>query len=365
MKQRKPADQVVKNVLQKVIRNISIIAVFIAAAIMLVLYIGPEITLDMKFFTRLSVASIILCISIILIYELWCKSGQDKAKEEKDYQDLMREFDEKSMNMDYSTMQEYLDFEEKRRYNVEYDKYSKLILRDTELLKKIQDDIEKRRLEASKLDPKKKNDRRKIRRLLHVSLEDKLKMSSLKNKIKYYTKKRTNIVIRMPYIKSEEFDYLRYNVTSDNFKEYAPHDTRRFLVANRAKKYLTTVTFAIFGVNMLSFAGSMSGNVWYAVFMTLLSLVTLVMAIVSGFTTGYKSINIVSTGVYKTAVEYINKAQVYCERNGKELYYKEAPKYEYKEPEEEKNEEESTLPIIKVEQVEEEEQKNDKTINIS
>ena len=116
MKQRKPADQVVKNVLQKVIRNISIIAIFIAVAIMLVLYIGPEITLDMKFFTRLSVASIILCISIILIYELWCKGGQDKAREEKDYQDLMREFDKKSRNMNYSTMQEYLDFEEKRRW---------------------------------------------------------------------------------------------------------------------------------------------------------------------------------------------------------------------------------------------------------
>ena len=190
-------------------------------------------------------------------------------------------------------------------------------------------------------------------------------MSSLKNKIKYNAKKRTNIVIRMPYIKSEEFDYLRYNITSDNFKEYAPHDTRKFLVANRAKKYLTTVTFAIFGVNMLSFAGSMSGNVWFAIFMTLLSIVTLIMAIVSGFTIGYKSINIVSTGVYKTAVEYINKAQVYCERNGKELYYKEAPKYEYKEPEEEKVEDESTLPTIKVEQVEEETQKNDKIIDIS
>ena len=363
MKKRKTTEEVAKNVLQKVIRHISVIAVVIAAIIMLILYIGPEITLDLKFFTRFSVAGVLLCISIIIIYELWCKTGQDKAKDEEDYKKLMKEFDVKSMNMNYETMQEYLDYEEKRRYNVEYDKYTKLITRDTELLEKIQSDIESRKTAASKLDKTKKSDKKKINKLLAVSLEDKIKMTTLRKKIKKWNRKRTNIVIKMPYIKSEEFDYLRYNTTSENFKEYAPHDTMRYLNASRAKKYVTVVTFALFGINMLSFAGTMNGNVWYAIFMTLLSSVSLIMSIISGFTTGYKSISIVSTGVYKTAVEYINKAIVYCDRHEKELYYKELPKYEYEEEQEIVEEVKTIEPTVTVEQVDED--NNNKTISIS
>lgn len=358
MKKRNTSEEITKNILQKVVQHISIIAVIIAAVVMLLLYIGPEITLDLKFFTRFSVAGIILCISIVIIYELWCKSGQDKAKTEKEYVELMKEFNAKSTNMDYETMQQYLDYEEKRRYDVEYDKYSRLIVRDTELLEKIQKDIETSKVAASKLDPSKKQDKKKIKKLLHVSLENIIKISTLKKKIKHLNQKRTNIVIKMPYVKSEEFDYLRYNTTSENFKEYAPHDTARYLNVNRAKRYITAITFALFGINMLSFAGTMGGNLWYAIFMTLLSVISLVMTIISGFTTGYKSISVVSTGVYKTAVEYINKAIVYCERNNKELYYKEPPKYLQEEEVVEVVEEDIQTNI-------DEPTKPDKTISIS
>lgn len=341
---KRTSEDVVKNVLTNIIKHISIIAIFMAVAVMTVLYFGPEVSLDFRFFTRLTVASIVLCISIIIIYELWSKTGQDKAKIEKEYTELLREFDKLSTNIDYATMQEYLDYEEKRRYNVEYDKYTKLINRDSDLLKKIKDDIQKRKETASNLDHNKKSDKKLLRKLLHISFEDKLKMRLLTKRIKDNNKRRDSIYIKLPYIKSEEFDYLRYNVNSEGFKEYTPDDTKKYMRVHRTKKYIQSVTLALFGVNMLSFGTTVSGNYWYAAIMTLLTIVSLVGAVVSGFSVGYKSIAIVSTGVYKTANEYINKAVVYCERNKKDLYYKEAPTYEYESSEETKIEE------LKVEQ---------------
>ena len=319
---RPTSEDVVKNVLTKIVKHISIIALIMSIIIMTVLYFGPEISLDFRFFTRLTVSSIILCISIVIIYELWSKSGQDKAKEEKEYIDLLSTFDTLSSNMDYSTMQDYLDYEEKRRYTVEYEKYSRLIQRDSELLKKIREDISKRKTEASKLELKKKTDKKKYKKLMRTSIEDRWKIRVLTRRIKSNSRKRTNIVIKLPYVKSEEFDYLRYNINSEGFKEYSPEDTKKYMRVHRTKKYGQTISLALFGVNMLSFGSTFGGNYWYALFMTILTIVTLVGAVVSGFAVGYKSISIVSTGVYKTANEYINKALVYCERHGKELYYK-------------------------------------------
>lgn len=348
---KRTSEDVVKNVLTKIIKHISIIAIFMAIAVMTVLYFGPEVSLDFRFFTRLTVASIVLCISIIIIYELWSKTGQDKAKTEKEYTELLTEFDRLSTNIDYATMQEYLDYEEKRRYNVEYDKYTKLIIRDSDLLKKIQDDIQTRKETASKLDPNKKSDKKLLRKLLHVSLEDRWKIKLLTKRIKDNNKRRTSIYIKLPYVKSEEFDYLRYNVNSEGFKEYTPDDTKKYMRVHRTKKYIQSVTLALFGVNMLSFGSTVSGNYWYAAIMTLLTIVSLVAAVVSGFSVGYKSIAIVSTGVYKTANEYINKAVVYCERNQKDLYYKETPTYEYEPLEETKTvDEEPKVEEPKVEQ---------------
>lgn len=326
---KRTSEDIVKNVLTKIIKHISIIAIFMAIAVMTVLYFGPEVSLDLRFFTRLTVASIVLCISIIIIYELWSKTGQDKARSEKEYIEVTTEFDRLSSNIDYATMQDYLDYEEKRRYNVEYDKYTKLILRDSELLKKIQEDIQKRKETASMLNPNKKSDKKLLRKLLHVSLEDRWKIRLLTKRIKNNNKRRTSIYIKLPYVKSEEFDYLRYNINTEGFKEYTPDDTKKYMRIHRTKKYIQSITLALFGVNMLSFGSTISGNYWYAAIMTLLTIVSLVIAVVSGFSVGYKSIAIVSTGVYKTANEYINKAIVYCERNDKGLYYKETPVYEY------------------------------------
>ena len=359
MKQKRTGEQIVKSVLTKLIKSMSIIAVGVTLIIMLLLYLGPEVTLDIHFFTRVTVISVVLCISLLIIYELWCKTGQDRAREEKDYQDLLKEYDEKSAFMDYSTMQEYLDYEEKRRYDVEYDQYTRLINRDEELLKKIKDEIQSNKEKASKLEKTKQN-KKKIRRLMHVSIEDRWKIKVLTRRIKSNTRRRTNIVINMPYTKSEEFDYLRYNISSTGFKEYSPNDTKRYLNRHRATRYTRSITIAIFGINMLSFGTTMQSNIWYALFMLAITACTLLMSVVSGFSTGYKSISIVSTGTYKTANEYINKARIYCDRHGKILYYqdidREKDKLEMRETSEEKIEKDAD--IVEVED-------HKATINIS
>lgn len=329
MKKKMTTETVVKGILKRLIRNMAIVGTVIALVVLIALFFGPEVNLDLRFFTRLTVVSIILCISIIVVYELWCKTGQNKAREEDDYNELLKEYDRLSLNMDYSTMQEYLDYEEKRRYNVEYDRLTRLIVRDTDLLDKMTKEIEERKKQASTLDTKIKNNRRKARKLLRVSIEDRIKMSTLRKRIKWNTRKRTNIVIKLPYVKAEEFDYLRYNLNTESFKEYSPNDTKRYLRFHRSKRYIQSITVALFGINMLSFGTAMAGNIWYGIFMTVLSIVALLATIVSGYSVGYKSVSIISAGVYKTANEYISKAQVYCERNNKVLYYKEPPKYEY------------------------------------
>ena len=322
---KKATEDIVKDLMKNVVKYISVIAIILVILVMAFIYFGPEITLNFSLITKFTVASIVLCISMLIIYELWSKNGQEKGREDKEYIDTVDEFTRLSSNMDYASMQSYLDYEEKRRYDVEYDTYTRLITRDTDLLTKLMTDIETRKESAKNLDPKDKNNKRKIKKLTKVSLEDKIKIRSLNKRIKMNTRRRANIIVRLPYVKSEEFDYLRYNLNTDSFKEYSPDDTKKFLRFHRTKRYMQSITLAIFGINMISIGTTMSGNWWYAIFMTMLTIVSIILVVFSGFSVGYKSISIVSLGVYKTANEYINKAIVYLQKEGKSLYYKETP----------------------------------------
>jgi hypothetical protein len=55
--------------------------------------------------------------------------------------------------------------------------------------------------------------------------------------------------------------------------------------------------------------------------MTLLSAIALISSLISGFSTGYNAIAVSSTGVYKTALNFIDKAEAYCAKYKKQLRY--------------------------------------------
>lgn len=295
---------IIKNTINTMIKSISIIAIFISLGVILLLYLGPEIKLATSMVFRLAVPSVLLAISILIVYELWLQNGRRSASDEIDYQELLKLYTEKSDSLYYPTLQEFLDSERKRRYEVEYDRITRLLDREKALLSKLENNPNKDR-----------KDKRRIRKS--------------RKTVNIFMKAREYIQVDMPYEKSEEFDYLRYNIQDVIYKEYSPDDANRYLKKKRSKKYFSTVLYSVVGLNLLSIGGSM-GNIWVAIIMTTLSAISLVFAIVSGFSAGYHSINVISTGIYKTANSFLDQAVAYCKRTHKDLYYKGAT--EFREP---------------------------------
>ena len=308
--------EVVKNTLQKIIKNISIIAIVLSLLLILMTYLALKLEFTIDVIPTMAFSSVILCLSNMLIYELWVKNGSDNAREETEYQTLLKTYNKKSDGMNYDTLQLCIDHEEKRRYDVEYDRLTRIIDRDTKLLEKLEVvEYEKVKVEGQ------------VPTEIKKKASEKLRLWYLKRKISRLTKARDAIVIKLPYAKSEEFDYLRYNLEDSIYKEYAPNDTKRYVGSHRTKKYVFIITFTMIGINTLSVNVS-NGNILIAIFMTMLAAVSIISSLVTGFNNGYNSIKIVSTGVYKTANEFIDRSIAYCKTIGKDLYYKEPAKEE-------------------------------------
>ena len=303
---RKTAEQaasdLMKNTLTVLVKYVSIIAIFVALGIIILLYAGPEINLTSGIVFRLAVPSIVLSISVVIIYELWIVNGRRSAYDEKDYQELLKTYSTKSENLYYPVAQEFLDNEYARRYEVEFSRLTRKLQRENELLPKI--------LALFNKDAKRK-----------PTLRDRYERWECKRNIRILTRSLSTIRVSMPYEKSEEFDYLRYNIRDIIYKEYAPDDVKKHLSHSRRKKYINTFTFTLIGLNMLSIGGSL-GNIWVAIIMSSLAAITLIYTVVQGFSTGYHNISVISTGVYKTANSFLDQAVAYCKRTDKDLYYK-------------------------------------------
>ena len=131
---------------------------------------------------------------------------------------------------------------------------------------------------------------------------------------------KDNIDISLPFSRSEQFDELRYTIKDNKFKEYKPNDTQIYLAKQRLKKYTTAISFTLIGINIISVSVS-SSNWLVALFMTAIAAISLIAALIAGFNVGYTSVSVYNTGVYKTAINFIDKAQAYCLKYNKSLYY--------------------------------------------
>jgi len=296
------ANDTIKNALNTLVKYISIIAVVVALGVIILLYAGPQLNFTTGIVFRLAVPSIVLSISVVIVNELWIVNGRRSASEEKEYQDLLKEYATKSENLHYPTAQEFLDSEYSRRYDVEVNRLTRKLERENELLPK----IEALFIKGAKRRP---------------TLRDRYERWLCKRNIRVLTRDLGTIRVSIPYEKSEEFDYLRYNVMDVVYKEYAPEDAAKHLAIARTKKYINTFTFTIVGLNLFTVGGTM-GDMWAAIVMSALAAVTLIMTVVSGFSTGYHNVKVVSTGIYKTANSFLDQAVAYCKRENKDLYYK-------------------------------------------
>jgi len=290
----------VKNIVVSLSKYVSMIFLFISVGIIALLYLGPDITMASSIKFRLAVPSIVLAGSGAVLYELWIKNGKEEAFGEKPYQDLLTIYINKSEGLHYPSLQDFLDYEYRRRYQVEYDRITRLLEREEAIEKKLSQSV-------------------------YPGIATKLSIKKAQRNIVRYTRKRDKIKINMPYDKSEEFDFLRYSVEDLVHKEYSPKDTKKDLALARAKRHPRKITMAVIGFNILTIGGAM-GDIWTAVIMTLLAAVSLAMAAITGFKTGYRNIKVVSTGVYKTANSFLDQAYAYCQREGKDLYYTTKPK---------------------------------------
>lgn len=289
------SQKLIKTTIQKLISKISIFAVFAALIIVGISYAGLTFSITLNVVVSVAIPSIILALSCIILYELWIKTGRDDARSEKEYTDLLAEYQKSSANLNEEVMQEFIEAEKQRRYNVEYNKLTHEIDRITKIITMLEG-----------LDKRSK-------------LED-IRLSINKRRMVKLTKARECIIIDMPYTYSEQFDQLRYAADESKLKEYKPSDTAVYLSRRRANKYTTILTTTIIGLNIVSPA--IGGQNWFiALFMTLLSAIALISSLISGFSTGYNSIAVSSTGVYKTALNFISKAEAYCVKYKKQLRY--------------------------------------------
>lgn len=289
------SQKLIKTTIQKLISKISIFAVFAALIVVGISYAGLTFSITLNVVVSVAIPSIILALSCIILYELWIKTGRDDARSEKEYTDLLAEYQKSSNNLNEEVMQEFIEAEKQRRYNVEYNKLTHEIDRIAKIITMLEG-----------LDKRNK-------------LED-VRLSINKRRLVKLTKARECIVIDMPYTYSEQFDQLRYAADESKLKEYKPSDTAIYLSRRRANKYTTILTTTIIGLNIVSPA--IGGQNWFiALFMTLLSAIALISSLISGFSTGYNSIAVSSTGVYKTALNFISKAEAYCVKYKKQLRY--------------------------------------------
>lgn len=249
-------------------------------------------SISVKLVVTVAVSSLILSASSIIIYELWVKSGIQNAKEEQDYIDLLQAYNDKSININSDVMQNFIEAEKERRYEVEK--------------KKLETEIDK----VEKI-------------ISHISTNElsninKLRLYKNKKKLNRLQRHKDNIVIDMPYSYSEQFDQLRYASNETDCKEYKPNDTVVFLRGRRIKKYTFILTTTLIGLNGITI--SVGGQNWLiSLFMTIISAIALIGSLVSGFSTGYNSIAVSSTGVYRTAIDFINKAESYCKIHNLQL----------------------------------------------
>lgn len=289
------SQKLIKTTIQNIIAKISIIAVFIALIVVGISYAGLQFSISLSLVVSVAIPSIILAVSCIILYELWIKTGRDDARSEKDYCDLVKEYQRVSTNLNEETMQEFIEAEKVRRYDVEYNRITHEIDRITKIVTMLEA-LDKR----SKLET--------------------LRLSINKRRLVKLTKARECIVIDMPYTYSEQFDQLRYAADESKLKEYKPNDTAVYMSKRRANKYTTILTTTLVGLNIVS--PTIGGQNWFiALFMTLLSAIALLSALISGFSTGYNAIAVSSTGVYKTAINFISKAEAYCAKYNKKLRY--------------------------------------------
>ena len=289
------SQKLIKTTIQNIIAKISIIAVFIALIVVGISYAGLQFSISLSLVVSVAIPSIILAVSCIILYELWIKTGRDNARSEKDYTELVKEYQRVSANLNEETMQEFIEAEKVRRYDVEYNRITHEIDRITKIVTMLEA-LDKR----SKLET--------------------LRLSINKRRLVKLTKLRECIVIDMPYTYSEQFDQLRYAADESKLKEYKPNDTAVYMSKRRANKYTKILTTTLVGLNIVS--PTVGGQNWFiALFMTLLSAIVLLSALISGFSTGYNAIAISSTGVYKTAINFISKAEAYCTKYNKKLRY--------------------------------------------
>lgn len=194
-------------------------------------------------------------------------------------------------------MQEFLDYEKKRRYDIEYKRLSREI----------------------------ENAEQSIRVLENYTDEKDIKLNKFKLKcnkkiLRKLVKERNSIYIDMPYIYSEQFDQLRYPCINSKYKEFKPNDTIIYMRKNRTGKYIKIMTATLIGINLFMPQMLSSVSNWLGSLFTIaISIAGLIGALVSGFGVGYNSISKSSVGVYTTALSFIEKAETWSANNNKQL----------------------------------------------
>ena len=276
----------VKNVVTRLIKNISIVAIFLVLAVVILTSLGAEFSVKGLLTSGFGVSSVLLTIGNLLLYELWLKNGQNNGKDEQDYKDCLADFESKSKNIHSDRMQNFIEYERERRYAVEEKKIQKEL------------DLLERKLSKQNLSPRAKKYLLKRKQMLQDSV----------------------IIVDMPYKVSEELDALRYSVKDERKREYKPNDTRLYLRKQRLTKYSTTTFFAVFSINLIVMGG-LNGAWMEALFSFLVAVVTIIISITTGFSNGYTSITVSNYGVYKTANDFIDKAVSWCTSKGFSLYY--------------------------------------------
>ena len=113
------SQRLLKSTIHKVISNISIIAIFIALIVIAMCYAGLTFSISVKLVVTVAVSSIVLAASSIIIYELWVRNGIQNAREEKEYVDLLKDYEKISNDINPEIMQEFIEAEKKRRHDVE------------------------------------------------------------------------------------------------------------------------------------------------------------------------------------------------------------------------------------------------------
>ena len=131
------SQKAIRTAVNKLVSNISIVALVIALLIIGMCYAGLTFSINVKIVATIAVSSIVLATSSLIIYELWVKSGIQNAKEQTEYITLLSTYETKAKGLNSEVMQEFIEAEKKRRFDVE----EKKITTEIERLDKIQEHI--------------------------------------------------------------------------------------------------------------------------------------------------------------------------------------------------------------------------------